>query len=103
MEFKLNKIDTDIRQRINAETSEGIVHTKKSILVNKDKNKDARQQQDSHKKEAKEKFSVSKYTGAKNKFTVEAIKTKSVEVQAVREDNSKDEKSYKGSFIDSRR
>ena len=101
MEFKLNKIDTDLRQKINAETSEGKIHTKKGISVNKDKNKDARQ--DSNKKGTDEKFSVSKYTGAKDKFTVETVKVQNIEVQAVREENSNDEKNYKGSFIDSRR
>ena len=103
MEFKLNKIDPELRQRINAQTSEGIVHTKKGISVNKDKNKDSRQQQHSHKEEAKEKFVITKYAGAKDKFTVDTIKVQNVEVQAVRDENSVDENNYKGSYIDSRR
>lgn len=37
MEFKLNKIDTDLRQKINAERSEDKIHNKKGINVNKDK------------------------------------------------------------------
>lgn len=36
MEFKLNKIDTDIRKKIQEETKEDKVHSGKGINVNKD-------------------------------------------------------------------
>lgn len=36
MEFKLNKIDTDIRKRIEEERKENKVHSGKAINVNKD-------------------------------------------------------------------
>jgi hypothetical protein len=37
MEFKLNKIEMDVRQRLNEERSMDKVHNKKGIQVNKDK------------------------------------------------------------------
>lgn len=40
MEFKLNKIDTDIRKRIQEERKSGKVHSSKSININKDYNDD---------------------------------------------------------------
>ncbi|ETI88177.1 MAG: hypothetical protein Q607_CBUC00206G0001, partial [Clostridium butyricum DORA_1] len=36
MEFKLNKIDTDIRKKIQEETKEDKVHSSKSISIKKD-------------------------------------------------------------------
>lgn len=36
MEFKLNKIDTDIRKRMQEETKEDKIHSGKSISVKKD-------------------------------------------------------------------
>ena len=36
MEFKLNKIDTDIRKKIQEDRRESKVHSGKSINVNKD-------------------------------------------------------------------
>jgi hypothetical protein len=44
MEFKLNKIDKDLRQRINEERSEDKIHNKKGININKDKNKEEKNQ-----------------------------------------------------------
>ena len=38
MEFKLNKIDVEIRQRVKDTTKSGVVHRKDSITVNKDRN-----------------------------------------------------------------
>ncbi len=38
MEFKLNKIDVEIRQRVKDTTKSGIIHRKESITVNKDRN-----------------------------------------------------------------
>ena len=37
MEFKINKIEMDVRHKINEERSMDKVHTKKGIGVNKDK------------------------------------------------------------------
>jgi hypothetical protein len=37
MEYRINKIDTDLRQKINEERSEDKIHNKKGININKDK------------------------------------------------------------------
>ena len=44
MEFRLNKIDTDLRQKINDQTREGKVHTKKGISIDKHKYEERREQ-----------------------------------------------------------
>ena len=37
MEYRVNKIDPDLRQKINEERNEERIHTKKGININKDK------------------------------------------------------------------
>ena len=37
MEYRINKIDPDLRQKINEERNEEKIHNKKGINVNKDK------------------------------------------------------------------
>jgi hypothetical protein len=37
MEYRVNKIDTDLRRKINEERSEDKIHNKKGININKDK------------------------------------------------------------------
>lgn len=59
MEFKLNKVDTELRQRINEERSEDKIHNKKGININKDKN------------EEKDKWDMLKKGTAKEKQQVE--------------------------------
>lgn len=40
MEYRINKIDTDLRNKINQERSEDKIHNKKGININKDKNEE---------------------------------------------------------------
>lgn len=101
MEFRLNKIDTNIRQKINDETKEGKVHAKAGINIEK-RTYDERNQQNNNKRKKQEKFSLTKYTSGK-KISVEAIKIKSVDIKAEKEENLKSAAEYKGLFIDSRR
>ncbi|MCM8710959.1 hypothetical protein M2651_07960 [Clostridium sp. SYSU_GA19001] len=77
MEYRLNKIDTDLRQKINESTKEGKVHGTKNISINKDKKEEKKEKKD---------YSLKRYK-ATQKFSVEAVKTV---VQ----------NSSKGSFID---
>jgi hypothetical protein len=37
MEYRINKIDTDLRRKINEERSEDKIHNKKGINISKDK------------------------------------------------------------------
>jgi hypothetical protein len=101
MEFRLNKIDTDVRQKINDETKEGKVHTKKGISIEKRSYEDRREQKN-NKRKPRERFSITKYTSDK-KISVEAVKIEKVDVAAEKEENIKQAAEYKGLFIDSRR
>ena len=69
MEFRLNKIDPDLRQRINEERAEGKVHTKKEININRDKNEEQkredRQQDNKDSKRKIKKVVLLRYTSKK--------------------------------------
>ncbi|NLM35183.1 MAG: hypothetical protein GX206_07065 [Clostridiales bacterium] len=101
MEFRLNKIDTDLRQKINDQTREGKVHTKNGILIQKHKYEERRGQKN-RKRNPKEKFEIEKYTRNK-KITIEAIKVEEIDIEAEKEELLKNADEYNGVFIDSRR
>lgn len=44
MEYKLNKVDPEVRHRVNEITSSGKVHSKNNIVINDDHKKDKRQE-----------------------------------------------------------
>lgn len=102
MEFRLNKIDTNLRQRINEETAEGKVHSKQGTLIQSNRY-DAKRSPKGSKRKAKEKFSISKYVKGKGLITIEASKVEDVDVKAEKEENISGLTNYKGLFIDSRR
>lgn len=102
MEFRLNKIDTNLRQRINEETAEGKVHSKQGTLIQSNKY-DAKRLAKNGKRKTKEKFNISKYVKGKEKITIEASKVQDVDVKAEKEENISGLSNYKGLFIDSRR
>lgn len=101
MEFRLNKIDPDVRQKINDETKEGKVHAKTGISIQK-RSYEGKHEQKSNKRENKEKFSLTKYT-SKKEISVEAEMIQNVDIEAEKEEHSKNAAEYKGLFIDSRR
>jgi len=101
MEFRLNKIDTDLRQKINDQTREGKVHTKKGISIDKHKYEERREQKND-KRNPKEKFDIEKYTKNK-KITIDAVKVEEIDIEAEKEDALKNADEYRGVFIDSRR
>lgn len=94
MEYRINKIDTDLRQRINDITKEGKVHGTKSISINKDA-----QEQKKKNKEFKKYLSQQRN---KDKLLVEAVKSENVEVEAYKE-GSDAEDSAKGVFLDTKK
>lgn len=101
MEFRLNKIDTDLRQKINEQTREGKVHTKNGIAIQKH-NYEERRGQKNNKRNPKEKFDIEKYT-KNRKITIEAVKVEEFDIEAEKEEVLKNADEYKGVFIDSRR
>lgn len=99
MEFRLNKIEPDLRQKINEETKEGKVHSKKGIAINKDKSEE-RQRRNKEQQKPKEKFNLSKYVKEGKKITINAIKTSEISIKAEKQDEEKLQNLYKGVFID---
>lgn len=103
MEYKLNKIDTDIRNTINEQTKEGKIHSKQSVEINSEGLKGSNHRsKDKHKEKKKEPFNISKYVKGNKTIEVKAYKSDSIEVDAEKEEN-KNKGSGKGLFIDIRR
>lgn len=95
MEYKLNKIDTELRQRVNEITKEGKVHSKQNILISKDK-------KEQKKKNSKDfKSELIKYDAKGKKLTVNAYKTQSSDVEAFRDEDEED--ASIGIFLDVRK
>jgi predicted ribosome quality control (RQC) complex YloA/Tae2 family protein len=89
LEFKLNKIDTDIRKKMQEETKEDKVHSGKSINVNKDLKDEGSQcgndNENSINKEIKKRYIT--IDGIKDNH--ENIDIKVEKVEKINESNSK--------------
>jgi hypothetical protein len=96
MEFKLNKIDVEIRQRVKDTTKSGVVHRKDSITVNKDRNP-----KDSSSSYEEFKDKLSKYE-KDHKITVKAFKNQQYEVEVFKENLEKEQRDI-GHFIDTKK
>lgn len=82
MEFKLNKIDTDIRRKIDEQTKSDKVHSGKKINVNKDLNE--RHSKNNSKNEMENKrryFTIDGVKYSKNEIQIEAEKNESIDIQ----------------------
>lgn len=108
MEYKLNKIDLDVRQRIEDSVREGVVHRKDEISIKKDggnpegKSKNNFSKSLKKVKDEEEKDKNDKKNKKENKISVEAVKIKVVNVEASME--SKDKESLiSGRFLDTKR
>lgn len=73
MEFQLNKIDTDIRKKIQEETKEDKVHSGKNINVKKDLKEEKNQLND-------EEFNYNEEESEKRYITIEGVKNKSNDI-----------------------
>ncbi|WP_027625838.1 hypothetical protein [Clostridium lundense] len=98
MEYKLNKIDTDIRQRIEDSTKEGLVHRKQEIEINKDSNKHSKRENfsDELKKHSKKNAQKSK------RLFIQAEKIDEVKVEGYINEDEKNNFSS-GRFLDIKR
>lgn len=92
MEYRLNKIDTDLRQKVNDMTKEGKVHSKKEIKISKDK---GGQEENKNFKEVYKKVDKKKV-----KICVDATKKEDLGIEA---EKDRDENSPKGIFLDVRK
>lgn len=86
MEFRLNKIDTDIRKKMQEEIKEDKVHSGKSISIKKDiKDERHEEVQDSNKEEIKKRYIT--IDGVKDNY--KNIDIKAEKVEKINESNSK--------------
>lgn len=97
MEFRLNKIDLDVRQKINDATKEGKIHSKGNFLK---VSKDANQRNGNGKEFNKEKFQ--KYD-KKGKIVIKAIKVQNIEVNGYIDDEEEKKVTTRGMFLDIRK
>jgi len=97
MDYKINKIDPDVRRRIQNVTKEGIVHTKINLRTDKDKKKHRDKDNKSFEEELN-KFEKN----IKAKIVISAQRIEEIEVEVYR-----DKKSLKnlevGSIIDTKK
>lgn len=99
MEYKLNKVDVEIRQRINDKTKDGVIHTKDGLLVDTEQNKKEKKKLNWNNESEENKHN------SKEKIIVEAVKAideKEIKIDAFK--NSNEEKDIKrGTFLDIRK
>jgi hypothetical protein len=96
MEFKLNKIDVEIRQRVKDTTKSGVVHRKELISVNKDK--ESKDNSGTY-EEFKDKLLEYKKN---HKITVGAFKNVQYDIEVFKENLENEQRSI-GNFIDTRK
>lgn len=108
MEYKLNKIDLDVRQRIEDSVRDGVVHRKDEISIKKDggnpeeKNKNNFSKSLKRVKEQNKKDKENKKNKQEDKILVEAVKMKVVNVEASIDGKDKDNLTS-GRFLDTKR
>ncbi|MBW9154970.1 hypothetical protein [Clostridium tagluense] len=96
MEFKLNKIDVEIRQRVKDTTKSGVIHRKGTISVNKDRNP-----KDNSKSYQEFSSKLLKYK-KNHKITVAAFKNTQYDIDAFKDILEKEQRSI-GNFIDTKK
>ena len=96
MEFKLNKIDVEIRQRVKDTTKSGVIHRKEAITVNKDRNPS-----DNSSSYEEFKYKLKKYK-KKHKIAVGAFRNTQYEVEVFKETLEREQKCI-GNFIDTKK
>ena len=84
MEFKLNKIDTDIRKKIDEERKTSKVHSGKGINVNKDTEDEKSKGNVTEEKESRKRkrfFTIDGIKYSKNEVQIEVEKKENLDVQ----------------------
>jgi hypothetical protein len=98
MEFRLNKIDPEVRERVKETTSAGKIHTKSGIVINTDTKKN----KEDNEADFEEELKRQKKKG-KKKLLVEAVKVEEVQIPAYKEPDSSSEDENRGHFLDVRK
>ena len=101
MEYRLNKIDMEVRERINETTSGGKIHRKNEIQKLKGKKNDDRKNEE---KNQYEKFVIPENSSKDKKIMIISVKDneKSIDVEAIKDDNETNVND-RGNFLDVRR
>lgn len=105
MEYKLNKVDLDVRQRIEDSVREGVVHRKDEISIKKDGgNPEGKNKNEFSKslKKAKQQGKKDKENKKEDKILIEAVKMKAINVEASIDSKDK-ENLTSGRFLDTKR
>ncbi|WP_052085826.1 hypothetical protein [Clostridium sp. HMP27] len=108
MEYKLNKVDLDVRQRIEDSVRDGVVHRKDEISIKKDGgNSEGKSKNEFSKSLKKAKQQNKRDKGNKrnkqdDKILIEAVKMKVVNIEASIENKDK-ENITSGRFLDTKR
>ncbi|SHI58947.1 hypothetical protein SAMN05444401_1084 [Clostridium amylolyticum] len=100
MEFRLNKIEPEARQKVNEMTREGIIHSKSGLNISSYSRRFDGERRKKLKKPP-EKFEFSNFL-KKEKIYVEAVREKTIEIEAELEEKDSD-LNYKGVFLDIRK
>lgn len=96
MEFKLNKIDVEIRQRVKDTTKSGVIHRKELIAVNKDRDPKGNSRSFEEFKDKLFKYKKD------NRITVKAFKNQQYEIEVFKENLEKEQRNM-GHFIDTKK
>ncbi|GFP77118.1 hypothetical protein [Clostridium fungisolvens] len=98
MEFKLNKIDTDLRHKLEEQTRDGKVHSKDGIKIETQSDSYKYRDKNQKKKKDKHKESFQEVIKEQKVVTVDGYKPETLEVEVTKEKDSKE--NYRGIFID---
>lgn len=98
MEFKLNKIDTDLREKLQEQTRDGKVHSKDGIKIETQIDSYKYREPSKEKKKDKHKESFKEVIKEQKTVTVEGYKPEEIQVEVTKEKDSKE--NYRGIFID---
>jgi hypothetical protein len=98
MEFKLNKIDTDLREKLKEQTRDGKVHSKDGIKIETRIDSYKYREPNKEKKKDKHEESFKEIIKEQKLVTVDGYKPDTIEVESTKEKDSKE--NYRGIFID---
>jgi len=98
MEFRLNKIDPEVRERVKEITRPGKIHTKTNIFINKDTKKNKEDNQAEFEEELKRQKKKEK-----KKLLVQAVKVEEVQIPVYKEADTSSDDESRGHFLDVRK
>lgn len=100
MDFRLDKVDPELRQRIKETVSSRRVHTKSGLIINKD-NKDKKKGGSQDFSQELEKHKNNQKNKDKKIISVEAVKTNELKVSAYKDETDELVKdNFRGHILD---